>query len=106
MVFFRNHQLLVFCNSDLKMNSVDLVARMPVIPEVNDDQDNISRTATTLKENGLKIIHCLPYHNLGTDKYKRMAIRPSRVIDKCMPQKRLEQVCEMFRAEGVDAIVY
>ena len=51
--------------SNLAAKFSNLQARMPVIPTINDTQDNIADTVRLLKKNNLKIIHLLPYHNLG-----------------------------------------
>ena len=50
----------------------DLTVRMPVIPTINDTPDNIGATAGFLKENSLKSIHLLPYHNFGEAKLARI----------------------------------
>lgn len=54
--------------SKLAVNFSNLQARMPVIPTINDTQDNIADTVRLLKKNNLETIHLLPYHNLGEAK--------------------------------------
>jgi len=48
-----------------------IVVRLPVVPGVNDDEDNVARTAEFLRSLGtIKDISLLPYHKLGRDKYR------------------------------------
>lgn len=48
----------------------NLIIRVPVIPTFNDTPEEIYEIASFAKEIGVKEIHLLPYHRLGTDKYK------------------------------------
>lgn len=48
-----------------------IVVRIPVIPGVNDDEENILGTAEFLRSLGtISEISLLPYHKLGRDKYR------------------------------------
>ncbi len=50
-----------------------LVIRIPIIPDMNDSEENIRKTAEFVK--ALKVvdrIEILPYHNLGEEKYYRI----------------------------------
>ena len=44
--------------------------RMPLIPEINDTQENIEATAALLHAYGLPKLELLPYHALGAGKYE------------------------------------
>ena len=51
----------------------ELTVRVPLIPGVNDDEENLKGTARFLS--GLEkppIVDVLPYHRLGVDKYQRL----------------------------------
>lgn len=57
----------------LDRNSQHLVIRIPIIPNKNDSEENIRKTAEFVKS--LKVvdrIEILPYHNLGEEKYNRV----------------------------------
>lgn len=47
----------------------DVWVRIPTIPGVNDDEENIAASADFVRSIGLPIIHLLPYHNFGSGKY-------------------------------------
>jgi pyruvate formate lyase activating enzyme len=55
---------------------VDLIVRIPLIPEHNDEEDNLEATAEFIvKELDLsrfKRVEVLPYHKLGSFKYDRL----------------------------------
>ena len=47
-----------------------LTIRVPVIPTFNDTEDEISEIAKFASELKVEQLHLLPYHRMGTDKYK------------------------------------
>ena len=52
--------------------------RIPVIPQFNNDEDNIRKTAEFCLELGdaVEVVQLLPYHNLGVTKYLRISDKP------------------------------
>jgi len=59
---------------NLKMLAEDgsaVIMRIPVIPGVNDDADNLSALSAFLLPLGLRRIDLLPYHRIASDKYNR-----------------------------------
>jgi len=49
-----------------------VIPRMPLIPTLNDSQDNLKATCAFLRENGQDTLNLLPYHELGVNKYQRL----------------------------------
>ncbi len=49
-----------------------VIVRLPVIPGVNDDGDNLDALAGFMTAHGLRDIDLLPYHRIGSDKYQRL----------------------------------
>ncbi|NQS91710.1 MAG: glycyl-radical enzyme activating protein [Chloroflexi bacterium] len=61
-----NYQLLI-------QSDVEMVVRRPVIPGVNNSQEQINQLGVFIKENnGVQKIDLLPYHALSADKYLRL----------------------------------
>lgn len=62
--------------ANLKKLSADghfIIARIPLIPGINDDRDNLRRTVRFLRENTpLRRISLLPYHTIADQKYARL----------------------------------
>lgn len=54
----------------LAQNGSKIWIRFPVIPSVNDDEENLKKMAEFLISNGIKQISLLPYHRSGIEKYK------------------------------------
>jgi len=65
---------LILANVQIAAERVPLILRIPVIPGLNDDQDNLVRTAkfaVTLGRNLVRI-ELLPFHHLGEDLYRKL----------------------------------
>ncbi|CUH95073.1 hypothetical protein P22_1142 [Propionispora sp. 2/2-37] len=50
----------------------NIIIRVPLIPGLNDGEDNIERIMEIAGTNRIKEIHILPYHSLGREKYKQL----------------------------------
>ena len=53
----------------LARSGVDMVTRIPLIPSVNDTEENITQTAQFIVNNGQRYIELLPYNKLAGGKY-------------------------------------
>jgi pyruvate formate lyase activating enzyme len=53
-------------------NGSGILVRFPVIPSINDDEENVTKTGEFLRRHGIENIHVLPYHRAGIDKYKSL----------------------------------
>ena len=51
-----------------------VIVRIPVIPGVNDDEDNLTAVSTFLSLLRLRNIDLLPYHRIGSSKYSRLSL--------------------------------
>ncbi len=78
---YKHHQLtgvpngLILSNlRALRKVHVDIVLRVPVIPKLNDDQDNLEAVRDLAVELGIAKVHLLPYHVFGSDKYERLGL--------------------------------
>lgn len=49
-----------------------VIVRVPVIPGVNDNSDNLDALSDFLSPLGLQEIDLLPFHRIGSDKYQRL----------------------------------
>ena len=49
-----------------------VLARVPLIPGINDDVLNIESTGEFLQECGIRQVSVLPYHQMGIEKYRRL----------------------------------
>lgn len=76
--------------------------RIPIIPGINDDEENITKTAEYLASlNGIEQVNVLPYHNISSDKYKRLSWEYKLPDIKDPTQDVMEAICNKFKAYGL-----
>lgn len=75
--------------------------RIPVLPGINDDSENISQTAEFLKSlRGITGISLLPYHRIGQGKYENLDI-PSLETELQTPaEKTIERISSQLEKQG------
>jgi pyruvate formate lyase activating enzyme len=82
----------------------DIMLRIPVIPGFNDNADNMERLKQfilTTKTRYLKKIHLLPFHKIGSSKYRRFNL-PYRMSGVEPPAKvEMQKLKEFFNETGV-----
>ena len=89
----------------LARRGLHVIVRLPVIPGINDDDDNVRQTAVMMKQLGLPRIDLLPYHRIGTDKYRRLG-RPYQLADLQPPSaEAMENIRRAFADAGIEASV-
>jgi len=78
-----------------------IVVRVPLIHGVNDDDDNIMRMESFLREcPGLKEISLLPYHRGGEDKRKRLGGKSASKPFRVPREERLKEIQEELSSRG------
>ena len=82
----------------------DIMVRFPVIPGFNDDPDHLERLKQFLiitKTGSIKKINLLPFHKIGSSKYKRFNI-PYRMESVEPPSgEKMKMMKEFFRDTGI-----
>jgi pyruvate formate lyase activating enzyme len=82
----------------------DIMVRVPVIPGYNDDPDHLERLKQFLigtKTGSLRKISILPYHKIGSSKYKRFNIPYSMKNVEPPDKERMKDLKEFFSDTGV-----
>lgn len=83
----------------------DIMVRFPVIPGFNDDPDHMERLKqflTKTKTGSIKKINLLPFHKIGSSKYKRFNI-PYRMGSVEPPSgEKMRLMKEFFRDTGIN----
>jgi pyruvate formate lyase activating enzyme len=84
----------------------DIWIRIPVIPGVNDDEENLVATARFLQRlRGISRVELLPYHATGEAKFARAGL-PYTLKGTLPPSvERLEQLSAPFRDAGLPAAI-
>ncbi|MCD6598740.1 MAG: glycyl-radical enzyme activating protein [Bacteroidales bacterium] len=81
--------------------------RIPLIKGVNDDDENIEQTAIFVKAlaGEKKNINLLPYHNIASSKYKKLAMEfDSKGISE-PSEEMLQQIVRKFEAHGLKVVI-
>jgi pyruvate formate lyase activating enzyme len=82
-----------------------VVVRFPIIPEINDDSENIRQMAALLSRLHLWRIHLLPYHQSGTEKYKRLGLDFRLEEVKAPPPSLVTRIAGAFERAGFNVKV-
>jgi pyruvate formate lyase activating enzyme len=83
-------------------SGVDLIVRTPVVPTFNDTDRDIKAIADFVRSlKTVKEYHLLPYHRLGTDKYKGLG-RGYTLSEILPPEKeRMQYLLSVAETSGV-----
>ena len=94
---------LILKNAQLLSSlSKDMVIRVPVVPVLNDSDENLENTARFVKSlNGVLYVEFLPYNRFGEGKYQRLQ-KENPCRDIVPPSKeRMKQVEAHFTSKGL-----
>ncbi len=107
------HEEFTGVSNDLILSNLQALAktgrtidiRIPMIQGVNDDLDNLQKTAAFLAElaGQPKRVDILPYHNVALNKYSMLGIitKPDHLAEPT--PKRLEEAVAILKDYGLDA---
>jgi len=80
--------------------------RMPVIPGVNDDRANLTRTASFVASlGGVERVSLLPYHRLGSEKLARIGAREQPLPIEEPGPDRMGAAAAVFEAAGLQTTI-
>lgn len=69
-----SNRLILSNLKKLSRSGVPIVIRLPLIPQFNLDQDNITQTARFITSlDNVREVNLMPFHQLGKDKYYRLS---------------------------------
>jgi pyruvate formate lyase activating enzyme len=96
-----SNKLILENLAELADKGKSILARFPVIPSINDDQTNISKTGEFLCKNGIENIHVLPYHRAGTEKYRSLGRKYKLNRVKSPSDRELRRIKRKLQAFGL-----
>lgn len=80
----------------------DIIIRIPLVPCINDEQNNLQRTAEFISSINIKKVNILPYHRTGMHKYGRLG-REYRLPEIQEPSREYTKgVIKVFERYGLD----
>ena len=102
----RSNRLILENFRRLIQSGANVFVRIPVIPGVNDTEENIRETVRFLRETapGCRV-GLLPYHSLGKSKYKKLKMEYELEDLESPPDEEMEQIRQYFEAEGFQVTI-
>lgn len=91
----------------LAATGVVINIRIPLIKGVNDDDDNIHKSAefiANLKGNP-PIVNILPFHNIAAKKYEKLGVLYDKGIMDEPDVARQDEIIEIFKSYGLNAMI-
>lgn len=77
-----------------------VIVRIPVIPGVNDDEDNLAAVSGFLAPRGLRNVDILPYHRIAGGKYSRLGLT-NRMENSLPPtEEHVQAIAARLRRDG------
>jgi len=84
---------------------VALIPRVPLIPTLTAQPQNLNDIARFIREVGLTVVHLLPYHRLGEAKLARLNSPLSPLSLPTLSTREVEERADVFRAMGLTTVV-
>ncbi len=86
----------------LAENGSNVRVRLPIIPSINDDDENIERTASFLASlSSVRYVDLLPYHRAGIEKYRSLGRSYMLAKIRPPPKERMKWIKEKLEAYGL-----
>ena len=79
-----------------------LIVRTPVIPTFNDSEDDILAIAEFAKAIGVKEMHLLPYHRIGSDKYAGLGRKYSMAHINVPEKEKMQKLLKVVLDTGLN----
>lgn len=96
-----NEQILQNLES-LARSGSRIIIRLPLIPGINDDKDNINRTAALLAHlPQIKTVHILPYHDFQKCKYEKFSMNYEARDVKPPSPDRVQAIQHQLAGTGI-----
>ena len=85
-----------------RKNGVDLLPRIPVIPDFNNSLDDAMELATLCNQLELSRIQLLPFHQFGEGKYASLNLKYAYASHKALYPEDLSDYQQIFTSNGID----
>lgn len=82
----------------------DVFVRIPLLPGVNDGEENLRETGRYLKSIGAVHVQLLPYHAYGASKYETIG-KTYRFESHTPDETEMQRACEILESYGIEVKV-
>ena len=91
-----NERILVNFEDLIKNQKIEVLPRIPLIPDITDASKNLKKLATYLKKLEIKRIWFLPYNPLWLSKPEKIGIKPLYNHSEWISNKKKTQIKSFF----------
>ncbi len=86
----------------LSQRDTDIIVRIPIIPGINDTEENMDQTAAFLKNfQRLVYVELLLYHDLGIEKYTSLGQKNTHATFETPSNEKMEELTRRFREHNI-----
>lgn len=96
-----SNELILSNLKRLVLGNAEIWIRIPVIPEVNDDEESILEIGKFVLSLNLEKIFLLPYHNIAADKYKRLGRKYNLPYTSVPKEEQMIEIARKFKKLGL-----
>jgi pyruvate formate lyase activating enzyme len=90
----------------LSRQGAELLVRLPVVPGITDDEDNVARWGAFIAGlHRMPKVQLLPYHRTGEAKYSLLGMDGERRPIGTPAMERLEEIAGVLTTFGLDAVI-
>jgi glycyl-radical enzyme activating protein len=82
-----------------------VIVRMPLIPGLNDLDENIDKLGRWLTDSKIIEVHLLPYHRLGMNKYMALGLSYPLNYIRQFEKEELNEIKEKLKSYGLKVII-
>lgn len=86
-------------------SGVPVLFRQPLIPTVNDNEDNITRTAEFILSLGKTDLQLMPYHRAGQTKYDALQMKYQTADLQVMAPEHINAVKDRYISLGINCTI-
>jgi pyruvate formate lyase activating enzyme len=91
-----SNQVILRNLSQLAGTQAKIQVRIPLIPQINDGEENLKATIAFLRRHQIQDVALLPYHHIASDKYHRMGQNYELEKLKTPSAERMEEIASFF----------
>jgi pyruvate formate lyase activating enzyme len=97
-----SNEMILTNLSTLAKSGKDYIIRLPLIPGINNDKENILKLKNCLKDlsSPIKEIHLLPYHPLAHNKYRRFGMEEKAQNITEIKEEEMNSLAHTFEQIG------
>ena len=102
----QNNDLIIQNFKRIRQAGADVIIRIPLIPDVNDNENMYRDVAKLAIENNVGMIHIMPFHQMGSSKWKGMGMNYKFENIAPLSMDRAEKAKKYFTDKGIEVHIF